>query len=293
MPYKAKGKCVYKKDTGKKVGCTTGPVKKYLAALNINAHEAKKPMKSFKDYYTELSTLGGQKITDDTTVTAEGEYAQGQDQINQPGGYDSIGFSDNGPTFTAEGRNKNTVINKCIEFLEKINKNGIPTDSNKLDMVLAQLKKFSKELLNVGIEPTDIEATLKNPRMMKQYLITGPSAPGGGGKGALRDLKDIKAGLLMDDEDSPGGPDVNADPVGIDLNVKSSADTDANNFNDSPEGSLEEGIHDARHPGRLKRLATKRFGKGKITCSKASAMARSKDTLTKKQANRFLNYHCR
>jgi hypothetical protein len=35
MPYKVKGKCVYKKDTGKKVGCTKGPVKKYLTALNI------------------------------------------------------------------------------------------------------------------------------------------------------------------------------------------------------------------------------------------------------------------
>jgi hypothetical protein len=32
MPYKAKGKCVYKKDGGK-VGCTKGSVKKYLAAL--------------------------------------------------------------------------------------------------------------------------------------------------------------------------------------------------------------------------------------------------------------------
>ena len=34
MPYKYKGKCVYKKDTGKKVGCTKGSVKKYLAALH-------------------------------------------------------------------------------------------------------------------------------------------------------------------------------------------------------------------------------------------------------------------
>jgi len=39
MPYKSKGKCVYKKDTGKKVGCTTGSVKKYLAALHANVKE--------------------------------------------------------------------------------------------------------------------------------------------------------------------------------------------------------------------------------------------------------------
>ena len=42
MPYKVKGKCVYKKDTGKKVGCTKGSVKKYLAALHANADESKK-----------------------------------------------------------------------------------------------------------------------------------------------------------------------------------------------------------------------------------------------------------
>jgi|LauGreDrversion4_2_1035121.scaffolds.fasta_scaffold878865_3 hypothetical protein len=36
MPYKTKGKCVYKKDTGNKVGCTEGPVKDYLGALHAN-----------------------------------------------------------------------------------------------------------------------------------------------------------------------------------------------------------------------------------------------------------------
>ena len=36
MPYKSKRKCVYKNDTGKKVGCTKGKVKDYLAALAIN-----------------------------------------------------------------------------------------------------------------------------------------------------------------------------------------------------------------------------------------------------------------
>ena len=39
MPYEARGKCVYKKDTGKKVGCTDGSVKDYLAALYTNTHE--------------------------------------------------------------------------------------------------------------------------------------------------------------------------------------------------------------------------------------------------------------
>lgn len=40
MPYVTKGQCVYKKNTGKKVGCTKGPVKKYLAALHANVEES-------------------------------------------------------------------------------------------------------------------------------------------------------------------------------------------------------------------------------------------------------------
>jgi len=39
MPYTVKGKCVYRKDTGKKVGCTKGSVKKYLAALHANVKD--------------------------------------------------------------------------------------------------------------------------------------------------------------------------------------------------------------------------------------------------------------
>jgi hypothetical protein len=51
VPYKAKGKCVYKKDTGKKVGCTKGSVKKYLGALHANVKE-----NVFNDIYEEIIT---------------------------------------------------------------------------------------------------------------------------------------------------------------------------------------------------------------------------------------------
>lgn len=40
MPYYTKGKCVYKKTTDKKVGCTKGSVKNYLAALHANVNES-------------------------------------------------------------------------------------------------------------------------------------------------------------------------------------------------------------------------------------------------------------
>ena len=42
MPYKIVGKCIYNKDTGKKMGCTKGSVKKYLAALHANIPDSQK-----------------------------------------------------------------------------------------------------------------------------------------------------------------------------------------------------------------------------------------------------------
>ena len=39
--YYSRGKCVYKKGTDEKVGCTKGPVKKYLAALYANVPDAR------------------------------------------------------------------------------------------------------------------------------------------------------------------------------------------------------------------------------------------------------------
>ena len=45
MPYEAKGKCVYKKDGGAKVGCTTGDVNDYLAALHANVKTEQEQLK--------------------------------------------------------------------------------------------------------------------------------------------------------------------------------------------------------------------------------------------------------
>jgi hypothetical protein len=68
MPYKIKGKCIYKKDTGKKVGCTTGSVQKYMKALHTNVDE------SFDEavarYLIEMmDTRNSSNITGATTTT--------------------------------------------------------------------------------------------------------------------------------------------------------------------------------------------------------------------------------
>jgi len=56
------------------------------------------------------------------------------------------------------------------------------------------------------------------------------------------------------------------------------------------ENLAEKSIHDARHPGILKRQI-----KGKVTCAKARALKarqKNKGNLTAKASNRFINYHC-
>ena len=68
MPYKSQGKCIYKKNTGKKVGCTTGSVDKYMSALHANVKE------SFDDvvarYLAEMmDTRNSSNITGATTTT--------------------------------------------------------------------------------------------------------------------------------------------------------------------------------------------------------------------------------
>lgn len=73
MPYKVKGNCVYKKDSGAKVGCTTGSVDKYLAALHANVDES----------ITETNILKGGKadkiknLNDLYTYWADIGYAKG------------------------------------------------------------------------------------------------------------------------------------------------------------------------------------------------------------------------
>jgi len=71
MPYEVKGKCVYKKDGGAKVGCTKGSVKKYLAALYANTDESENKLKGGKS-----DKLSLQQIADKFDVSLEKIKAQ-------------------------------------------------------------------------------------------------------------------------------------------------------------------------------------------------------------------------
>ena len=81
-------------------------------------------------------------------------------------------------------QNKEQQIKNAIATLNKLT---FPVDDRTL-------QNLATNLQNVGIKPVDILAAMGkqyDPNIQKQYLVTGPSAPGGGGHGALNDLTNI------------------------------------------------------------------------------------------------------
>lgn len=83
-----------------------------------------------------------------------------------------------------EDQNKKKQIEDVIIQLSGLK---FPVDDKTLQVMADKLQ-------SVGIKPVDIIASqgkMNDSNIQKQYLITGPSAPGGGGNGALNDLKNM------------------------------------------------------------------------------------------------------
>lgn len=55
MPYVRKDRCVYKKDTNKKIGCSTSiaKAKKYIIALHANVEDEEKKV-TFTETYNQI-----------------------------------------------------------------------------------------------------------------------------------------------------------------------------------------------------------------------------------------------
>lgn len=79
---------------------------------------------------------------------------------------------------------KSEIIKYVISKLEEIP--NYPVDKKLLKALIYKLNK-------INIKPVDIIAAYNtnDSNLQKQYLIDGPSAPGGGGHGALKDLKNM------------------------------------------------------------------------------------------------------
>lgn len=71
MPYTVKGKCVYKRESGEKVGCTKGSVNKYLAALHANANESTEKPSIFEETIYRLPNIEELNEVNDFDLTSE------------------------------------------------------------------------------------------------------------------------------------------------------------------------------------------------------------------------------
>jgi hypothetical protein len=80
MPYKVRNyknkTCVYKKDTGKKMGCTKGSKKKYLAALHAAENKKKKVQESKINQNTGLNQIQTSNQTLEESFQFENLYAR-------------------------------------------------------------------------------------------------------------------------------------------------------------------------------------------------------------------------
>ena len=73
MPFKARGKCVYKGN--KKIGCTKGSVKKYLTALRINRESnMNNDVKALSEAYNLVNEISMEMPLDTEQSTKEMVY---------------------------------------------------------------------------------------------------------------------------------------------------------------------------------------------------------------------------
>lgn len=70
MPYFTKNKCIYKKITGKKVGCTKKSIKNYMKALHANINENLDTSKAGKLTFLKISfdKIDGTKVKTEYSI---------------------------------------------------------------------------------------------------------------------------------------------------------------------------------------------------------------------------------
>lgn len=127
MPYFTKNKCVYKKSTGKKVGCTKGSVNNYLAALHANVKDS---VNECMDY--------NKVIVDDNKTKASVYYTLTDDPSTQV----ALAFH--------LSKTEDGTLESDYAF-------GMIKDSNGDIKKFEDPLKAKKMLAGYGIKPDDIE----------------------------------------------------------------------------------------------------------------------------------------
>lgn len=136
MPYKAKGKCVYKGN--KKVGCTKGSVKKYLTALRMHHESDSNNNGVYMDYekFFKKALLSEEETVNMTPSETE-DIASSDEQAWQQSNPEIVDNEDLASKFEVEGLNQ-AEIEKYSEVIGTWGK----SIQNVIDQ-LAQIIKFS------------------------------------------------------------------------------------------------------------------------------------------------------
>jgi len=130
MPYKIKGKCIYNKDTGKKLGCTDGDVQRYLRALYANVPDAKK-----NEIRTKLKEIFRRSFANVINETAElnKKNVKFRDELNKNQGLDFKPYEvAKIAEVTGPVNNKNVGSGMELSFDKEFNENTIKFVIKKL-----------------------------------------------------------------------------------------------------------------------------------------------------------------
>jgi hypothetical protein len=150
MPYTYKKvgnkTCVYNKNTGKKVGCTTGPIKKYLAALYANV----------KDSKTEQLKRGIKSLIKEVLLEAENVIMRTK---VVDGTLDSVLNSNVGLPF--DNKEKQTILFKqaALGIKSNISRNNTEIKFSTSDMFNNNKINVVKKLKNMSDPDTLVYAT--------------------------------------------------------------------------------------------------------------------------------------
>ena len=170
MPYKIVGKCIYNKDTGKKMGCTKGSVKKYLAALHANIPDSQK-----NEIRTKLKEIFRKSFANTINETAElnKKNVKFRDELNKNQGLDFKPFEvAKIAEITGPVNNKNAGSGMELSFDKEFNENTIKFVIKKLTNEEDDTKNSFK--YGVWYPPYENEDDFDKPSAEVRYKLSDP-----------------------------------------------------------------------------------------------------------------------
>jgi hypothetical protein len=137
MPYEVKGKCVYKKDGGAKVGCTKGSVKDYLAALHANADESVELEETITESKPKIFTYTAYRLPNSEDIKEINNSKLSAKEI-----FDGLSY-----TLIGRGILSNETKHKIVEAINMLIESNPNNDEYKkaLDMAKNMTGRFVTE----------------------------------------------------------------------------------------------------------------------------------------------------